>query len=286
MSNGPAPPSPKHALLWIAESVFFGAGLIATWLALAEYYGGAATSLFFGVGTLIAVIHFALRDQPGSLTHITSRILNDRFLLVATAIGGLLIVAALVAWWCGWMRVTYGRASFTHNHYALKIAKFNPAQNEFGLQSGSTQPGELSKQDKSSKQKWVQWMIEPFTEPTIDFNGKKVFTSLVYIESVPFEDNYDSFHAWIEVDAAVTKMGHPLAFLVDEGDNGIWYKPMFRQLDVSMVGENDAMPYIHVEKPNRAERLVLFLPVGNKRNPEDLPDLRQCFPNQHHLEVK
>jgi hypothetical protein len=276
MSNGLNSAASKFTVWGIAGTLFAIAGFAATWLALVEFYGGALTMFFFGIGFLVVAAYFANRTTW-----------KDWQVAISFILGILLILLAVVSWYCEWMRVSFGRADFPQTHYSLKIDKFDTAEQVFGLKPGSTQSGELAKQDTTSKQTWIRWMVTPFLQPTEDLNSKKpVFTSLVYIESVPFDDNYDSFRAFPEVDATATQTGDPVAFLVDEKGEGIWLKPKFRQLDVSMSGENDSIPIVYVDKPNKGERLVIFMPISKRNDSSQLPDLRQCFPNQHHLEVK
>ena len=184
------------------------------------------------------------------------------------------------------MRLSFGRASFPHEKYVLQLSDLQDASKRFGPDEIAQLQGDPARQDAFSKQAWIQWMLESFAHQVNAKDQAPALRSLVYIEAVPFEDDYDTFMTWIEADPTTTTIDGAVAFLVEEGSSGIWYKPRFRQLDVVRTGENSTKILVFLDKPNEHERLVVFIAIRNRKDAKALPDIRQSFPNPHHLEVK
>ena len=120
MTNGKPQPAFRFTLWTLTEGVHFAGGAIATIIALYQFYGGALTLLLVGVGLIVSAVHAVAQAEAVAWRTLPSRIWQNKIEFSAVVAGGLVVLAAGIAAWLGWMRVTFGRAVFTHEQYFLR----------------------------------------------------------------------------------------------------------------------------------------------------------------------
>lgn len=98
---------------------------------------------------------------------------------------------------------------------------------------------------------------------------------LICVVSVPFTRNYDDAHFSLSVDNRVTVL-ETAAFLVSGIDTTPWWKPEWRQMVVIKRSGATAVDVI-ATKPNRGERLILFMTV--ETDEEELPAKDRLIPS-------
>lgn len=152
------------------------------------------------------------------------------------------------------------RKDYTNVHNKIEIIKKNYARLEFPAPIAST-PLDQESQDKARLTQWVRWMWHGVeSPPSAKSQPSDADPQLIYIECEPFDDDYGTINACINL-AAGLQVESAMAFLLHDRPHDVWFKPHWKQLETTISPDSGSATLI-VDYPSKEDRIAVFLKVA------------------------
>ncbi len=252
---------------------------VSTYVATLDRFGTAGALIFAGLilASIYVLGEFGPRVQAKMFPAL-NRFFHPKLAYRLTLVlAGAAVTLGVALWLSGKASILLIRSEFTRTHDHVGLQTPDYAANVF---AEATAPQVRHQRDgeRAVLTNWVRWMSEGADKPIHNASGAVVEERrLLYLEGIPFEADFVTINAFVTVAAAV-QIHDVAAFLMDENDEDVWYKPRWQQLFGDVSPDHGSVS-ISVTNPKRGTRLAVFLQVS-PRTGQAMPSLDRMIPSQ------